>query len=72
MSLIYSIKKLVDPNAARIEEAHAILMQRAQPRTDDSDDLRYRCRVCGFVSKSREYCPSCLADTMEEYQIIIY
>ena len=72
MSLIYSIKKLVDPNAARMEAARAERLLQTQPDYDAGDNLRYRCRVCGFVSKSREYCPSCLADTMEEYQIIIY
>jgi rubrerythrin len=26
---------------------------------------RFRCRVCSYESKSDEYCPTCLADTME-------
>ena len=70
MSLIYSLKKIVDPNAARFEEARNRRLREEVKRADEGDDT-YRCRVCGFVSKSVEYCPSCLADTMERYQISI-
>ena len=64
MSIIDTFKKVVDPIAARQEEAER-KRQRESKRQADGDPPLYRCRVCGAESPDRTYCPACLADTME-------
>ncbi len=65
MSLMYTIKKVLDPLAAREEEARRRRQRESVP-DQNGDDHRFRCRVCGFVSDQWEYCPHCLADTMNQ------
>ena len=65
MSIVESLKKLVDPVEAREREAE-LRRQREQPKREESGDPpRFECRICGHVSDERAYCPECLADTME-------
>jgi rubrerythrin len=65
MSIVHSLKKLFDPNQARLEEAER-KAKRQQPKRDQSGDGgEYRCRVCGHRAAESAYCPTCLADTME-------
>jgi rubrerythrin len=65
MSIIDTLKRVVDPITARQEEAER-KARRAQPvREAEGDPPLYRCRVCGTESADRTYCPECLADTME-------
>ena len=65
MSIIESLRRLVDPVQAR-EEEELRRQQREQPkRAHAGDPPRFACRICGHVSNDKAYCPECLADTME-------
>ncbi len=65
MSIIHSLKKLLDPNQARLEEAERKAKREIPKREASGDGGRFRCRVCGHEAEERAYCPTCLADTME-------
>lgn len=68
MSIMRTLKKIVDPMAARAEEAE-LRGRREEPQTDDDgQQIDYECRVCGHRSADGEYCPKCLADTMAAQQ----
>jgi len=79
MSIIYTLKKIVDPIAAREEDAQ-LKKAREEARQQQSGDppsppgagpggaaapSRFRCRCCGVEDAQGAYCPGCLADTME-------
>ncbi|MBU1220529.1 hypothetical protein KKF34_02105 [Myxococcota bacterium] len=64
MSIVYTLKKLVDPVRVRMEETERKRLVEVG-ESEKSEDAKYRCRVCGLESRSNEYCPACLADTME-------
>ncbi len=64
MSIIESLTKLVDPLAAREQEAERERL-RAQPRrTDAGPPPTFECRVCGHLGPEPSFCPECLAETM--------
>jgi hypothetical protein len=79
MSIVWSLKRLFDPAAHYLEEGEQH-SEREQPHHTESGDpprfelatrtaeqgppSRFRCRVCGYESRSAAYCPECLADTM--------
>ena len=73
MSIIWTLKKLVDPIAHR-QEAAALKKEREQPRYSMAGDPPdpgaageehpHVCTFCGHESREPEYCPVCLADTM--------
>ncbi|MBI5481203.1 MAG: hypothetical protein HY906_20260 [Deltaproteobacteria bacterium] len=65
MSIIDTFKKVVDPIAARQEEAERQARREQPVREAEGDPPLFRCRVCGTESADRTYCPECLADTME-------
>jgi len=67
MSIIESLKKLVDPEQAREEEA-ARLVARNLPQREDAapPPANYRCRVCGHEGTEKVFCPVCLAETMRK------
>ena len=66
MSIVESLKKLVDPVRAREEES----ARRADRERPDADDdagpppRPHRCRVCGHEGPEPRFCPDCLAETM--------
>lgn len=64
MSLIGSIKRLFDPNRARLEEVDRKLQREQAQRDESGDGAKYRCRVCGRVGPEERFCSACLADTM--------
>jgi len=65
VSIIESLRRLVDPVQAR-EEEELRRQQREQPkRAHAGDPPRFACRICGHLSPDQSYCPECLADTME-------
>lgn len=65
MSIVESLKKLVDPVQAR-EREEELRKKREQSQRDHSGDPpRFVCRICGHVSDDKSYCPECLADTMQ-------
>ena len=64
MSIMRTLKKIVDPIAAKAEEAE-LRGRREEPQTNtDGKRVAYKCRVCAHRSRNGEYCPECLADTM--------
>jgi rubrerythrin len=65
MSIVESLKKLVDPVAARVAEEQR-RKQREQPTRDDAGPppANYACRICGYRGSEPEFCPTCLAGTM--------
>ena len=65
MSIIDTFKMVVDPIAARQQEAERTRWREQVKREAEGDPPIYRCRVCGTESPDRTYCPQCLADTME-------
>ncbi|MDF1563850.1 MAG: hypothetical protein P1V51_12450 [Deltaproteobacteria bacterium] len=65
MSFIHTLKKLVDPNAARREEQRRKAEREAAEAQESGDPPRFTCRVCGLTGEEEGYCPTCLAPTME-------
>ena len=64
VSIVQSLKKLVDPERAR-QEAAQFKTERELPRREAAGDPpKYCCRICQTTSTDRSYCPACLADTM--------
>jgi len=66
MSIIETLKKLVDPVRARQEEIER-RADRERPSRDDEGGpppRRHRCRVCGLEDTAARFCPHCLAETM--------
>jgi hypothetical protein len=64
MSIIESLKKLVDPVAVREQEAE-LRRVREQPRREAAGPPpAFACRVCGYLGPDPAYCPQCLAQTM--------
>lgn len=77
MSILWTLRKHIDAIQQREEDArrrkaldvpHMTVDEGVGPRRQQSEPIeskRYRCRVCELVADSAEYCPECLADTME-------
>jgi len=78
MSIIWTLRKLVDPIAHREAQAaqerdrkHARRQGLGEggdtpPTATAETSRRFECRVCGHRSADEEYCPRCLAATMVE------
>jgi rubrerythrin len=65
MSIVESLRKLVDPVEAQRREEE-LKNERGLPRRAQvGDPPRFVCRICGHVDTQSGYCPTCLADTME-------
>jgi hypothetical protein len=65
MSIVESLKRLVDPSQARKEEAERKGAREQPLRDADAAPPRFRCRVCGEPGKDAMFCADCLAATME-------
>jgi len=65
MSIVHSLKKLLDPMQARVEEAERKRQREQKKRETPGEPPRYSCRMCDYVGEEPEYCPRCLAPTME-------
>lgn len=65
MSIVESLKKVVDPVAARERDVE-LKRAREQPTRDDSagPESARVCRVCGHRGREPIFCPQCLAETM--------
>lgn len=72
MSIIHTLKKIVDPIRAREEERQR-KSRREQPKRevagagpprDEAGPPQFVCRVCNQTSPEGSYCPHCLSDTM--------
>ena len=64
MSIIDTLKRIIDPNQARIEEYDRKRQRERKEREASGDPQHFACRVCGHEGPEPEYCPHCLADTM--------
>ncbi|MES1208642.1 MAG: hypothetical protein ABUS79_22115 [Pseudomonadota bacterium] len=65
MSIIESLRKLVDPVQARAEEEERRVLREQPVREAKGAPPRFRCRVCAQEDDQGGYCPRCLADTMK-------
>ena len=78
MSLLWVLRKYIDSIGVREEEAQHRRHREAKPADPEDDDTAiviekppekapptYRCRVCSQVGTDADFCPSCLAGTME-------
>jgi rubrerythrin len=63
VSIFQSLTKILDPDRALEDEA-AQKVERERPRKAASAEPLFICRVCKQTAASRDYCPHCLADTM--------
>jgi hypothetical protein len=64
VSIVESLRRLVDPVEARARQEE-LRIQREQPiREADGDPPSYACRVCSYRGAEPDYCPTCLAETM--------
>src|SRR5216110_2293735 len=64
MSIIESLKKLVDPVAAREAEEERKLVRTQPVREAAGPPPAFECRVCQYVGPDPVFCPECLAGTM--------
>jgi hypothetical protein len=64
MSIIESLRKLVDPIAARQKEAERIALRETPVREEAAAPPLHECRVCGYIGVEPDFCPDCLAQTM--------
>jgi hypothetical protein len=65
MSIVESLRKLVDPVEAQRREEELKNERELPRRAQAGDPPRFVCRICGHVDTQSGYCPTCLADTME-------
>lgn len=77
MSLLWALRKYIDSVAHRQTE-EALRRQREDwppdvepaeideaPPPREKPPMLYRCRICDWQSERGDYCPTCLASTME-------
>ncbi len=64
MSIVESLKKLVDPVAARDTAAEHRKAREQPVRENRGAPPVHECRVCGHLGPDPEFCPVCLAATM--------
>ena len=64
MSIIESLTKLVDPVAAREQDAERERLRARPGRSDAGAPPTFECRVCGYLGPEPSFCPDCLAETM--------
>ena len=65
MSIVYTLKKLVDPIRAYKEQAeHRGHLEQASQQ-EAREPPTFGCRLCGYRHTDGSYCPECLADTMQ-------
>jgi rubrerythrin len=65
MSIVESLRKLVDPVQAENGEEEQKNDRELPRRASASEPPRFACRICGYLDTQGGYCPTCLADTME-------
>lgn len=65
MSIVESLKRLVDPVQVQREEAERRNAREQPIREADGDPPLFTCRVCGRQGTEPMFCPDCLAGTME-------
>jgi hypothetical protein len=65
MSIVESLKRLIDPAQAKKEEAERKRARERPMRDDAAAPPRFRCRVCGQPGRDPMFCADCLAATME-------
>jgi hypothetical protein len=64
VSIIESLKKLVDPVAARQTQAEWKSTREQPLKERTGAPPVFECRVCAYVGAEPQFCPQCLAGTM--------
>jgi len=64
VSIIESLKKLVDPIAARESAAELVRLREKSGPSEAKPPPTFECRVCGHLGREPDFCPECLAQTM--------
>ena len=65
MSIVESLKRLVDPVQVRKEEAERKRAREQPIREAEIGPPGFSCRVCGQLGRDAMFCADCLAATME-------
>lgn len=80
MSILYTLRRWIDPNAWRDEQEDLRRQREDWPPDVEPDDvdtapppptrarIEYRCRICDYTSERGEFCPHCLASTMQPHK----
>lgn len=67
MSIIESLKRLVDPEQARREDEERLVVRNLPQREDEGPPpANFVCRVCEHQGCEKIFCPVCLAETMRK------
>jgi hypothetical protein len=64
VSILESLTKLVDPVAARAQEAERERLRTPARQSPAGPPPTFECRVCGYLGPEPSFCPTCLAETM--------
>ncbi len=76
MSLLWTLKRFIDPKHATEEEARRRQLELTVPDKDEGEgevsiqvieppERTYQCRICRHRGPQSEFCPHCLAGTMQ-------
>ena len=67
MSIVEKLVKLVDPAEAKRREEER-RKDREQPQRAETGEPphAFECRVCGHQGNESDFCPTCLAATMQK------
>jgi rubrerythrin len=65
VSIIESLIKIVDPAGAQEREEIRRVARELPEKENTSAPPEFVCRVCGHRSADGQFCPVCLAGTME-------
>lgn len=67
MSIVEKLIKVVDPAEAKRREEER-RKDREQPQRADAGEPphAFECRVCGYRGDETDFCPTCLAETMQK------
>jgi hypothetical protein len=68
VSIIDSLRKLGDPNAARDRQVQLTITVETPLHEKLEPTPEFECRVCRYVGLEPEFCPDCLAQTMRPLQ----
>ncbi len=69
MSIIESLRKLVDPVQLRQEQEERKALRETPVKETAGAPPVFVCRVCGHTDIQDAYCPVCLADTMSRQEL---
>lgn len=67
MSIIESLRRLVNPVEVQKEDGERLVLRDRTPRrvNVDADPPTFACRLCGWTADEPRFCRECLAETMQ-------